>query len=252
MRILAISDLHVDYESNALWVNGLSNAEYQQDTLILAGDVSDCPDKLAACFEALARKFQSVFFVPGNHDLWVNSPSSCSLDKFEQVLDIARSQDIITSASKVGNYYIVPIFAWYDYSFGEPCPFILQAWSDFKRCRWPSEYHHPKKTLEYFLTKNTPINAPENVEIISFSHFLPRIDLMPEYIPPSKRVVYPVLGSIEIESLIRTLQPKKHIYGHSHVNRSIDIDGIHYINNAFGYPDEERIARKALIDIFAE
>jgi hypothetical protein len=36
------------------------------------------------------------------------------------------------------------------------------------------------------------------------------------------------------------------VYGHSHVNRDVAIDGVTYINNAFGYPRETRITAKAL------
>ena len=87
--------------------------------------------------------------------------------------------------------------------------------------------------------------------VISFSHFLPRIDLMPSYIPKKHRILYPVLGSTIIEDQVRQLAPTIHVYGHSHVNRDIEIDGIQYINNAFGYPKETRIAAKELLCIYA-
>ena len=40
-----------------------------------------------------------------------------------------------------------------------------------------------------------------------------------------------------------------HVYGHSHVNQVIEIDGIRYMNNAFATPKEARIARKELVCI---
>jgi hypothetical protein len=39
------------------------------------------------------------------------------------------------------------------------------------------------------------------------------------------------------------------VYGHSHINRSVRIDGVDYVNNAFGYPGEERIAARRLLCI---
>jgi Icc-related predicted phosphoesterase len=42
MRVFAVSDLHVNHDSNAQWVEALSGQDYNtHDTLILAGDLSD-------------------------------------------------------------------------------------------------------------------------------------------------------------------------------------------------------------------
>jgi len=49
---------------------------------------------------------------------------------------------------------------------------------------------------------------------------------------------------------VRQLSPTIHVYGHSHVNQAIDLDDIHYVNNAFAYPSESHIARKQLKCIF--
>ena len=62
-------------------------------------------------------------------------------------------------------------------------------------------------------------------------------------------MLYPVLGTSLLEQQIRTLAPRMHIYGHSHVNRNLSIDGIRYINNAFGYP-RETWTKKELLSVF--
>ena len=40
MRVLAVSDLHTDYEQNLEWCAQLSDNEYRNDILIVAGDIS--------------------------------------------------------------------------------------------------------------------------------------------------------------------------------------------------------------------
>jgi len=75
---------------------------------------------------------------------------------------------------------------------------------------------------------------------------------MPNFIPDQYRVLYPVLGSALIDKQIRQLRSKIHVYGHSHMNRNVDIDGVTYINNAFGYPDEVRITTKKLLCIYGQ
>ncbi len=250
MRIFAVSDVHVDYEENRRWVSGLSSQDYQHDCLIVAGDLSDDLLRLSQCLDTLVRKFYRVFFIPGNHDVWVNrSAPFCSVEKFDHVLQLANECGAVTRSASIGSYTFVPIHSWYDFSFGEPSEYIKSAWMDFKRCRWPDNIAHPRDIVEHFFSYNTTPEIDSNNTVISFSHFLPRIDVMPSFIPTSKREIYPVLGSSEIDRWVRALPADIHVYGHSHVNRSVSIDGVRYVNNAFGYPNEGRIARKALLNV---
>ena len=57
----------------------------------------------------------------------------------------------------------------------------------------------------------------------------------------------PVLGSTGIDRQLRQLGATLHVYGHSHINRRVAIDGVTYVNNAFGYPQEGMIAARRLI-----
>jgi hypothetical protein len=84
--------------------------------------------------------------------------------------------------------------------------------------------------------------------VITFSHFVPRIDLLPAVIPPSRRgLLYPVLGAARLDCQLRQLGPSVHVYGHSHINRQVMIEGVSYINNAFGYPHETWLVAKRLL-----
>jgi 3',5'-cyclic AMP phosphodiesterase CpdA len=58
----------------------LSDLAYQKDCLILAGDISDDQAILRTTFQLMRKKFQHVFFVPGNHDLWVRRKEREILD----------------------------------------------------------------------------------------------------------------------------------------------------------------------------
>jgi hypothetical protein len=40
-----------------------------------------------------------------------------------------------------------------------------------------------------------------------------------------------------------------HVYGHSHVNRNVEVDEVTYLNNAFGYPSESVLTSKRLVCI---
>jgi 3',5'-cyclic AMP phosphodiesterase CpdA len=69
MGIFEISDVHCDYEENLRWVQNLSQRDFNDDLLILAGDISHSLLLVAEVLEELARRFAHVLFVSGNHDL---------------------------------------------------------------------------------------------------------------------------------------------------------------------------------------
>lgn len=247
MRVFAVSDLHIDYEVNARWVRSLSSVDYLDDVLILAGDVTDKRHLLEWCITTLSRRFKRVLFVPGNHELWVVREGSGkdSLQKLNEVFMTVESSGASMHAFCEGELSIIPLLGWYDYSFGEPSEELRSIWMDYRTCRWPSGFTE-KDIVAYFATLNNHQVRSTAGTVITYSHFLPRIDLMPSFVPRATRVLYPVLGSAQLEFQLRTFTPKIHVYGHSHLNCHTTIDGVLYINNAFGYPGETRIASKRL------
>ncbi len=97
MRVFAVSDIHIDYEENRRFLNNLSTYDYQDDVLILAGDISDKDTLVEQAFSSLTKRFMKVLFTPGNHDLWVlRSSLSTSLDSFFKIHEIAESHGVTT------------------------------------------------------------------------------------------------------------------------------------------------------------
>jgi predicted phosphodiesterase len=250
MRIFALSDVHVDHAANASWIRELSAYDYRDDLLILAGDVADRLSLLSWCLSMLAARFRKVLFVPGNHDLWVMRDRSLrtSLEKFAAVRSLAES-----CGASMRPYYeqglaIFPLLAWYDYSFGEPCERLKEIWMDYYACQWPAGCA-AADIAEHFLAMNEGAAPAQATTTITFSHFVPRIDLMPASIPAASRLLYPVLGTSRLDSCLRRLGSSIHVYGHTHVNRALSIEGVRYVNNAFGYPRETGISAKRLVCI---
>jgi predicted phosphodiesterase len=249
MRVFALSDIHIDYQANADWVAKLSTAEYRDDVLILAGDVTDTLSKLEWCLKTLVKRFRKVLFVPGNHDLWVirDQPLKSSLQKFDEVVAAVESSGGSMETFRHRDVTIVPILTWYDYSFGEPSEELRSVWMDYRACRWPGGFT-VQDVAAHFTALNKNGTPPEG-KVITYSHFVPRLDLMPSFAPCSARLLYPILGSTALDRQLRALNSSIHVYGHSHVNRHMTIDGVTYINNAFGYPHETFIASKRLVCI---
>jgi hypothetical protein len=246
MRVFAVSDIHVDYGLNWRWICGLSNLDYRDDVLIVAGDVSDSLTRLAVTLETLAGKFRHLLYVPGNHELWVvrDPVHWTSLEKFDQVCEVARCSGASMEVFRHKDLAIVPLLGWYDFSFGVPSSDLRAAWMDFHACRWPEKFDMAD-VARHFESLNQ-IELREADRVITFSHFLPRIDILPTWTPLQKRFLDPVLGATRLETQVRALNSRLHVYGHSHMNHCVLIHGVSYVNCALGYPHEHQLSSRQL------
>jgi len=250
MRVFALSDIHIDYDANAKWIDTLSIADYQDDVLILAGDATHTRRLLHWCLSTLVKRFKKVLFVPGNHELWVNREQRemNSLQKFEEVCAVVEASGASMQPFRDRSVSIIPLLSWYDYSFGAPSEYLRSVWMDYYACRWPSGFTEEDITA-YFTQLNRNLVAPTSDTVITYSHFVPRTDLMVGFVPGSIRFLYPVLGSVQLDRQLRTFNPTIHVYGHCHVNCRTKIDGVSYINNAFGYASERWLTSRHLMCI---
>ncbi|MFH0975228.1 MAG: metallophosphoesterase [Spirochaetota bacterium] len=251
MRVFAVSDVHIDYAENRQWLFGLSKTDYKNDILILAGDITNNIPVIIKAFVSLKNCFKEVLYIPGNHDLWVSRRNNIrnSIDNFHLIKTVASNCGVRMEPAHFKTLSIIPLFGWYDYSFGEPSEKIFDIWIDYTACQWPEGYDEISVT-RYFIAMNEPYLNLKNDFIISFSHFVPRIDVMPSFIPENKKILYPVLGTVLLEKQIRQISPNIHIYGHSHVNTRAHFNNTEYINNAYGYPSETMITAKRLLKIY--
>ncbi|WP_372370078.1 metallophosphoesterase [Candidatus Uabimicrobium sp. HlEnr_7] len=244
MRIFTVSDIHIDYEENREWLKALSKSDYKNDILIFAGDISHKVSLIEEAFKILSSCFSSVFYVPGNHDLWIKRGHETSKERFHFLSNLADNYGIKKDYSEYEKFVIAPILCWYDYTLGKMTPKLTSQWGDFFRCDWNGM--SDAQVNDYFLQQNVIPQTQKTV--ISFSHFLPRIDLLPA-LSKLTGFLAPVLGTKKLETIIRSWPSRIHIYGHSHVNTYKWRNNTLYINNAFGYPREAHIAAKKLLDI---
>ena len=253
MRVFAISDVHTDYRDNLELLSGV--ARYPLDALILAGDVSDRPGILRQTFCMLLERFRYVFFVPGNHEMWIRRGEyEDSLQKFHGILELCASLGVRTQPECVGGVWIVPLFSWYtrpeegNDSLFRDRPLDERAttvWTDDYLVKWPPGF----RPAQFFRDMNEArVCAAYDASRISFSHFMPRSDLMfamadePPPLQPDPHARHfnfsRVAGSTLIEEQIRKLDSQVHVYGHQHRNRCRRYEGIWYVSNCLGYREE--------------
>lgn len=265
-RVFVLSDLHTDYPENMNWVKSLSTKAYKNDLLLLAGDVAETYHNFYSTMSLLKDRFQHVFYVPGNHDLWCRSEPEGhpyyldSLDKLNKLLDACRGLGVQTRPMVLYGLGIVPLFSWYHESFdremdiaGIRIPSLEMVCKDFHACKWPREISNRSASLaSYFDAMNEEnedaVKLIKNTctQIITFSHFLPRQELCPE----KRMLFYPnlpkIIGSDFLEVRIRSIHGSEgnasacHVFGHTHFCWDSVLDGIRYIQAPLAYPRERK------------
>lgn len=290
-RVFCVSDIHTDHKENMHWVQSLSKENYKDDTIIIGGDVSDNREILEKTLAAFRARFKHVFFVPGNHDLWLRKEDAKgtrdSLDKLHELLDLCESLGVQTRPAKVDGVWIVPMLSWHHASFDtEPdiegwkgIPSHREAMMDFKLCRWPPQWSAGEQDevvarkidkLNDELCSSSPweyTTLPDGCEgvkswdelvlacaearragepVISFSHFLPHIELLPE-----KRMLFfpnlaKAVGSTFLRQRVEKLRPTAHIFGHTHFAWDATIGGTRYLQVPLAKPSERRVRMRSL------
>lgn len=259
-----VSDLHTDYPENMSWLKSLSTDNDDQNVLLVAGDVAETYQNFLLTMSILRDKFDRVFFVPGNHDLWLrrdNIDYLGSLDKLDKLLDACQELGVETKPGIVDGLGIIPLYSWYHESFDEErditgvrIPSLAMACKDYHVCRWPDELKNGEASLALYFDSLNDENSGlvEDIvkkcdHIISFSHFVPRQELCPE----KRMLFYPnlpkVIGSKYLEKRIRAIHGAAegqlsacHVFGHTHFCWDAVLEGIRYVQAPLAYPRERK------------
>eukprot|EP00770_Monocercomonoides_exilis_P003225 MONOS_3204.1-p1 / transcript=MONOS_3204.1 / gene=MONOS_3204 / organism=Monocercomonoides_exilis_PA203 / gene_product=Ser / transcript_product=Ser / location=Mono_scaffold00073:81606-82465(-) / protein_length=211 / sequence_SO=supercontig / SO=protein_coding / is_pseudo=false len=194
----------------------------------------------------LKRKFKNVFFTPGNHDIWIiDGIFEDSEKKIDALLNVCQEIGVKTKPEIVSGVWIVPLFSWYDSSFAQDVELsnediqLFKGWSDLYYCKWP----HDSAPMKLYERNESFINEFDLMDaspIISFSHMVPRSELLPPY-EGKRKFLKHVSGSRELEKQIRCLGSCVHCFGHTHVNKDVTIEGIRYVQNSLGSHKEGKV-----------
>ena len=257
-RVFAVSDVHYDHPGAKEWAASLSKTAYKDDTIILAGDIADTYTAVKYALKAFKAAFRRVFYVPGNHDMWIrpkgqhsDEPAAFadSVHKLICLWQLCDELDVDTGPARVSrSVTVVPLDSWYSYTFDRhdprPGTALFDSW-----CKWPMGYDAAwdfmtglnearlKLVEEHSPRAAGVVAAPD---VITFSHFLPRQELpLPGIMDMAK-----ASGCLRIEEQLRRLRSRLHIFGHTHINTEHDLQGndatgapysCKYMQNAMGY-----------------
>jgi len=257
MRLLAISDLHLTYESNRDALKQM--APQPNDWLIVAGDVGDRIADLEFAFQVLCPRFRQVLWVPGNHDLWSQPDDPLrGQARYERQVEVCRSYGVISPEDAFpvwkgdgASCVIAPLFTLYDYSFRpdyvpaeraidwameagilcadehflHPDPFETRAAWCQERCRISEQRLHL---------------ASREHPLVIVSHFPLRRDLV--HLPMVPRFSL-WCGTRRTENWHTRFRARVVVSGHLHMRSTRWIDGVRFEEVSLGYPRHWRQQR---------
>src|SRR4051812_37778427 len=125
-RLFAISDLHVGFEDNRSYVEGL-RPKSETDWLVVAGDVAERFADVEWTLRTLSERFAVVIWAPGNHELWTPREDPVRLrgeDRYRSLVAMCRELGVHTPEDPYpvwegpgGPVTVAPLFVLYDYTF---------------------------------------------------------------------------------------------------------------------------------------
>mmetsp|Transcript_11149 Transcript_11149/g.41644 ORF Transcript_11149/g.41644 Transcript_11149/m.41644 type:complete len:280 (-) Transcript_11149:1130-1969(-) len=249
--VFLTSDCHTNEPENRKLVHeaffpqkSTNKASSQQTVLIVAGDVSFSLKEIENTLSMLVKRYDHVFFCVGNNELRVERRKRDSMHQFHEIMALCHKIGVKTRSERVDGVWICPIVSWYTPDFfGEDYarkrPNYQRGWLDFRYCHFDEGQPHQffrewmEKDIERVLREKE-----EHENVITFSHFLPRRELLSR-ISVLVRPTFPlVTGNGFIEDCLRRLGSSVHCYGHTHMNGSKVIDGVRYVQHAVAHVGE--------------
>ena len=256
-RLLAVSDLHVSYPQNRQWVQDLPPGA-PGDWLLVVGDVSEKVADIEWALRTLAGRFDTVVWVPGNHDLWSHRSDPVTLrgeDRYQHLVALCRGLGVITPEDPYpvwpgvgGPAVIVPLFLLYDYSFrpdgartkAEGLALAYQAglMGTDERFLHPDPYPSREAWCQARIDVTMPRLAAVDPRLptILVNHF-------PLTREPTRILRYPVFaqwcGTEQTADWHLRYRALAVVYGHLHIPRTTWQDGVRFEEVSLGYPQEQ-------------
>ncbi len=260
MKLWAVADLHLGYARNRRALEALRPRP--DDWLILAGDVGEGEEQLELALETLGPRFAHLLWVPGNHDLWTRPTSLTGKPRlageplYRRLVEICREHGVTTPEDPYPIFpgahgtddrpiRIAPLFLLYDYTFVpddvDPANAVEWAMETDVLCAdevllrpdpWPSRQAWCAERVRWTEARLEAATAAGE-ETVLVSHWpLKREHAVLPAVPRFK--VW--CGTRRTEDWHRRFNARTVVFGHLHIPRTLETDGVAFEEVSFGYP----------------
>jgi 3',5'-cyclic AMP phosphodiesterase CpdA len=257
-RLLATSDLHVAYPENRSVVENLK-PRTPADWLLVAGDVGELFSDIEWALRTLSRRFSTVVWAPGNHELWTHPQDEIQLrgvERYQRLVRLCRDLGVLTPEDPYpvwdgagGPATIAPLFLLYDYTFRPPgasgmADGLARAYASGVVCsdEWMLHPDPFPSREEWCLTRirlTERMLAARNpsLPVILVNHF-------PLIREPTRLLRHPEFvqwcGTERTADWHIRFNAATVVYGHLHIPLTTWHDGVRFEEVSLGYPREWR------------
>jgi 3',5'-cyclic AMP phosphodiesterase CpdA len=257
-RVWAVSDLHAGYAANRRVLDRLEPAA-PGDWLIVAGDVAEKLADVEQVLRALSARFARVIWAPGNHELWTHPADPVTLrgdQRYRALVRLCRSIGVLTPEDDYplwtgsgGPVTLAPLFLLYDYSFLPPGidnqqEALQLAYDTGVVCTderllhpdpYPSRAAWCQARLDYSTARLDALDPA--VPTVLINHWpLTRL--------PTRVLRFPQFaqwcGTTRTADWHLRYRASVVVYGHLHIPRTTEEDGVRFEEVSLGYPREWR------------
>lgn len=228
MNLQIISDVHCESHKDGglSFINSLDSTDI--DALIIAGDLDNFNHAHPAInvLKLFRKKYNKIFFVHGNHDLWYTSPKAA----IKNIENICLDNDIeFLRAGKIvefmGHRFLGDAMFFPE---APDNPSLEYAMSDFEKIKEFKPWLYGHNYAFYHFIKN---NMKEGDIVIT--HHLPSFkSVHPKY----KRSSLNTFFVSEMDELILALKPRLWVHGHTHSSADYNLGSTRIVANPFGDP----------------
>lgn len=277
MKIDYISDLHLDMwvrnfnEMAPKSVDGMNtlfelfDVPNRGEVLIVAGDIGHYNIQDVFFLKHVSKLYNHVFFVRGNHDMYLISNNAISQFQGNSQNRIDNMKELVSNIANV-HYLDGDVFeykgikfagvgmSWDDTYFNEintdrdssvmmglynhfmsDATRIFENVSRINDFSYNARYISRFDPLKYFIKEKAKLDNIKEADVI-ITHYAPLCsdNVSPEYRGDDITTFFQFNG---IETIER-LKPKLWVYGHMHGQHSMKYDDTTVVRNGLGYPKE--------------
>ncbi|WP_352397854.1 metallophosphoesterase family protein [[Clostridium] aminophilum] len=254
MKIAMISDLHTDIneEYPVVELTAARAKELKADVLLVAGDISEDPDRTVREMRRLAEILPdtAVRYVPGNHDMWNKHCPERSTEEIYRmysgdILCLSGQVSSATDREKNMKVRFTGDIGWYDYSLASPdhrreeldsMTAGGRTWQDKLFNQWTGD--NDAACRDQLSRIESQLSACGEGPVIAVTHMLP----IREFCVPESQDGWgffnAYLGTEKLHELFRKYPVAAAVCGHVHYRKVLQKDGILYICPCLGYHTE--------------
>ena len=242
----AVADLHAAVPANSGIVDSMLYPPHPRDWLIVAGDVAERTDMVISILAELNRRYHTVIWAPGNHELFNRSSDKVKgRGRYDELVAGCRRIGVLTPEDpypRFAGHTIVPMFTLYDYSWRPAGTTKAEALAaaeergavmtdEFAIAPFVDIAIWCRDRLGYTLKRLSSVTGPT----VLINHW----PLVQECLEP---LALPQLslwcGTRHTQDWPQRFNTRHVVYGHLHIPRTTIVSGVAHHEVSLGYPRE--------------